>query len=361
MLYDVPAPAKINLFLHVLGRRADGYHLLQTAFRFIGLSDTLHFDARQDGGIGRATELAGVSAADDLTLRAAHALKQATGTSAGVQITLEKRIPTGGGLGGGSSDAASVLIALNRLWNTGLSRGELMRLGLALGADVPVFIFGQSAWGEGVGEDLTAIALPEAGYVIAQPDTSVPTPTIFAHPGLTRNTKSLKIPGLVPLGALNASDRNVGGFRGQGFKNDLEPVVFDLYPEVGIARDWLHRQLNSQLRKQQPNGVGAQVRDVQVRMSGSGACLFAEYNDFESAVLAVQEIVATMRVSDGLYIAQDVKLTDDRSGSKAAADEATADSAGADKADGSKGQGRFRLLQASTGLTEHPLRHWIAD
>jgi 4-diphosphocytidyl-2-C-methyl-D-erythritol kinase len=342
MLYDVPAPAKINLFLHVLGRRPDGYHLLQTAFRFIGLSDTLHFDMRADGGIGRAAELPGVAAADDLTLRAAHALKRATGTAAGVQITLEKRIPTGGGLGGGSSDAASVLIALNRLWNTGLSRAELMRLGLSLGADVPVFIFGQSALGEGVGEDLTAIALPEAGYVLAQPDASVPTAAIFSDPRLTRDTKYIKIMGLASGYTESGS---LSGFKGVDFKsdpltfkNDLEPVVFDLYPEVRRARDWLQSRLSSRMRE-----------EVNVRMSGSGACLFAEYNDFEQAALAVQEIVATMRVSDRLYTESSGELG---SGKKPAGEQAERQAGE---------QGRFRLLQAFAGLAEHPLRRWIAD
>lgn len=181
-LYDVPAPAKVNLFLHVVGRRPDGYHLLQTAFRFIDLCDTLHFEARADGVISRATELAGVSEDDDLTLRAARALQQATGTRQGAQIALEKRIPQGGGLGGGSSDAATVLIALNRLWGTGLSRRELMALALPLGADVPVFVFGQSAFAEGVGEKLTALDLPARAYLVAQPDASVPTVGIFPHP-----------------------------------------------------------------------------------------------------------------------------------------------------------------------------------
>src|SRR5690606_9068822 len=173
------APAKLNLFLHVVGRRADGYHLLQTVFRFIDLADTLHFEARADGAIGRAYELPGVAESDDLVVRAARSLQLATGTRQGAQIDLRKRIPQGGGLGGGSSDAATTLIALNRLWGTGLSRSQLMRLALPLGADVPVFVFGQSAFAQGVGEDLTAVALPPAAYLVVQPDAGVPTAAVF--------------------------------------------------------------------------------------------------------------------------------------------------------------------------------------
>lgn len=323
MLYDVAAPAKINLFLHVVGRRSDGYHLLQTVFRFIGLSDTLHFDVRADGVISRAAELPGVSEADDLCLRAAHALKRATGVRAGAQITLEKRIPAGGGLGGGSSDAASVLIALNRLWGTGLTRTELMRLALPLGADVPVFIFGQSAFGQGVGEELSAVELPPRAYLVAQPDASVPTVDIFRSPDLTRNTDCVRIADFLTelsfteraeedgTGKCRASDR---------FHNDLEPVVFRRYPVVGQSQSWLENALSERCHAR-----------TRVRMSGSGACLFAEFSDLDQAVLAEQEIIATMRVSDRIYTPQDEM------------------------------QVRFRLMQACPGLPEHPLRDWIAD
>ncbi len=296
-LYDVPAPAKLNLFLHVVGRRADGYHLLQTVFRFIDLCDTLHFDARADGVISRATELAGVSEADDLTLRAARALQHATGTRQGVQIGLEKRIPQGGGLGGGSSDAATVLIALNKLWNTGLTRRELMDLALPLGADVPVFVFGQSAFAEGVGEALTAVTLPDRAYLVAQPDTSVPTVGIFSAPDLTRDSSYITIADFLASPTFSFG------------KNDLEPVVHRLYPEVSRASRWLAEQ------------------GYPVRMSGSGACLFAEFSELSEAVLAKAEISAIMR--------------------------------GAVKTN-STSHPRFRLVQACTGLTEHPLRNWIA-
>lgn len=300
-LYDVPAPAKLNLFLHVVGRRADGYHLLQTVFRFIDLCDTLHFDLRSDGVISRATELAGVPEDQDLTLRAAHALQRATGVRQGVQIGLEKRIPQGGGLGGGSSDAASVLIALNKLWGTGLSRRELMALALPLGADVPVFVFGQSAFAQGVGEDLSAVTLPERAYLVAQPDASVPTPKIFSAPDLTRDSSYITIEDFL------ASPTFCFG------RNDLEPVVFRLYPEVLGASRWLAEQ-----------GI---LRETPVRMSGSGACLFAEFSELSEAVLAEAEISAIMRGADKTF---------------------------------SQTHPRFRLVQACAGLAEHPLRNWIA-
>lgn len=299
-LYDVPAPAKLNLFLHVVGRRADGYHLLQTAFRFIDLADTLHFEHRPDGVIERAYDLPGVAPQDDLIVRAARVLQQAAGTSHGARIGLIKRIPQGGGLGGGSSDAATTLIALNRLWNTGLSRRELMALALPLGADVPVFVFGQSAFAQGVGEELVAVALPEAGYLVAQPDASVPTAAIFGAPDLTRDTKPVKIADFL-------------AYPKAGFgKNDLEPVAFARYPEILRCSEWLKARLQAP-----------------VRMSGSGACLFAEFVTQARALLAQQEITATMRVAAN-------------SKTRSTAPE-------------------FRLIQACAGLAEHPLWHWIAS
>ena len=310
-LYDVPAPAKLNLFLHVVGRRADGYHLLQTVFRFIDLCDTLHFDVRSDGVISRATDLPGVPEDQDLTVRAARALQKTTGTRQGAQISLEKRIPQGGGLGGGSSDAASVLIALNKLWNTGLSRQELMALALPLGADVPVFVFGQSAFAQGIGEDLTAVTLPERAYLVAQPDASVPTVGIFSAPDLTRDSSYITIADFLASQTFLPSESPKGSAHGNALygKNDLEPVVYRLYPEVLGASRWLAE------------------RGLPVRMSGSGACLFAEFSETSQAVLAEQEITAIMR--------------------------------GAVKTN-SQTHPRFRLVQACTGLAEHPLRNWIA-
>ncbi|MFJ3461836.1 4-(cytidine 5'-diphospho)-2-C-methyl-D-erythritol kinase [Achromobacter spanius] len=310
-LYDVPAPAKLNLFLHVVGRRADGYHLLQTVFRFIDLCDTLHFDMRSDGVISRATDLPGVPEDQDLTVRAARALQNATGTRQGAQISLEKRIPQGGGLGGGSSDAASVLIALNKLWNTGLSRQELMALALPLGADVPVFVFGQSAFAQGIGEDLTAVTLPERAYLVAQPDASVPTVGIFSAPDLTRDSSYITIADFLASQTFLPSESSGEVAKGCALygKNDLEPVVYRLYPEVLGASRWLAE------------------RGLPVRMSGSGACLFAEFSETSQALLAEQEITAIMRGADKTF---------------------------------SQTHPRFRLVQACTGLAEHPLRNWIA-
>lgn len=310
-LYDVPAPAKLNLFLHIVGRRADGYHLLQTVFRFIGLADTLNFESRGDGRIERVDPLPGVPAETDLTVRAARALQAATGTRQGVSIALEKRIPMGGGLGGGSSDAASTLIGLNRLWNTGLSRAELMRLALPLGADVPVFVFGQSAFAEGIGETLTAVALPERAYVVAQPDASVPTPAVFGDPDLTRDTACITIADFLASTDSGAVSNALFG------RNDMEPVVYKRFPEVSRAAEWLAS-----------SDVG-----IVARMSGSGACLFAEFPDMPAAVLAERKIAATMRDAGKM----------------------------ADKSQADEPPVRFRLVQASPGLIEHPLRHWIAS
>lgn len=309
MMYDVPAPAKLNLFLHVVGRRADGYHLLQTAFRFIDLCDTLHFEARRDGRIERVSDLPGVPSEQDLTVRAAQALQQATGVRAGVNIALEKQIPQGGGLGGGSSDAASTLIALNRLWNTGLSRRELMALALPLGADVPVFVFGQSAFAEGVGEQLSPLDLPNATYLVAQPDSSVPTANIFSDPDLTRDSSYVTITDFLASQSFGADSATQSAPEFFG-RNDLEPVVFRRYPEVSQAAQWLTE------------------RGIHVRMSGSGACLFAQYATEKQAVLSKREITATMRVAS--------KLT-------------------------SESQVGFRLIRVCPGLVEHPLRDWIAS
>ncbi len=246
-----PAPAKLNLFLHVVGRRADGYHLLQTLFRFIDLNDTLHFTLRADGRVCRLNALAGVPEEQDLCVRAARLLQRETGCRLGADIALEKRIPMGGGLGGGSSDAATTLLALNRLWQLGLSRAHLMRLGLELGADVPVFVFGDNAFAEGVGEKLQPYALPEAWYVVLCPPVQVPTAEIFAHPELTRNTISMTMRAL-PKG----QDFRAG--RIPGLRNDLQAVACGLYPAVAEHLAWL-------------------AQFAPALMSGSGACVFAEF------------------------------------------------------------------------------------
>lgn len=243
-----PAPAKLNLLLHVLGRREDGYHLLQTVYQLIDLSDTLTFAPRDDGTIRLAAPLAGVAEGDDLTVRAARLLRAETGCAAGATIAVEKRIPLGGGLGGGSSDAATALLALNELWGTGLARSDLARLGLALGADVPFFLHGRNALGEGIGEVLTTLVLPPLWYVVIAPQVAVPTREIFNSVALTRDTKPLRITAF---------------FAGLG-RNDLEPVVRAGYPEVARAIDWL-------------------ARHGTARMSGSGSSVFAAFEREDEA------------------------------------------------------------------------------
>jgi len=238
-----PAPAKLNLFLHVLGRRADGMHELQTLFRLIDRADQVGVRVRSDGVLQRIGTASGVRAEDDLCVRAARKLQQSCGATLGADLALEKKIPIGGGLGGGSSDAATVLLVLNRRWRTGLSRAQLMALGLELGADVPFFAFGQNALGEGIGERLTAVALPERWYLVLTPQTSVATASVFADNALTRNTKPLKIP---PF------------FFGLG-ANDLEPVVTQRHPEIAAHLAWLRE------------------RTAEARMTGSGGCVFAEF------------------------------------------------------------------------------------
>ncbi len=261
-----PAPAKLNLFLHVVGRRADGYHLLQTLFRFIDLNDTLHFTLRADGEIRRVNAIEGVPADQDLCVRAALLLQQETGCAQGVDIELEKRIPMGGGLGGGSSDAATTLLALNRLWSLGLSRERLMQLGLSLGADVPVFVFGSNAFAEGVGERLQAYELPETWYVVLSPPVHVPTAQIFTHPELTRNTISITIRAL-PTG---------GTFHAGQFGNDLQPIACKLYPVIEQHLAWLEHYSPA-------------------LMTGSGACVFAEFATEAEAKAVLQKLPDSMR------------------------------------------------------------------
>ena len=236
-----PAPAKLNLFLHVVGRRADGYHLLQTAFRLLDWGDTLDFALRTDGRIHRVNTVPGVVEDDDLVVRAARLLQAHTGSGLGADITVHKVLPMGGGIGGGSSDAATTLIALNRLWGTGRTRVELQALGLQLGADVPVFVFGQDAFAEGVGETLQPLALAPAWYVVVSPGISVPTAEIFSAKDLTRNTPPIKM----------------ADFAASTTRNDLQAVACSRYPEVQGAIDWLDAF-------------------APAMMTGSGACVFAE-------------------------------------------------------------------------------------
>ena len=237
-----PAPAKLNLMLRVTGRRADGYHLLQTVIRFIDYGDTLLFRVRDDGVISRVNDVAGVAAADDLAVRAARLLQQASASRLGADITLEKRLPVGGGLGGGSSDAATTLIALNHLWGAGLPRARLLELALELGADVPVFVNGENALAEGIGERLTPLDLPPAWYLVLVPRVGVPTARIFADPELKRDSKTIRIQ----------------SFSVEQAGNDLEPVICRAYPEVARHLAWL--------RRAGPAWV-----------TGSGACVFAAF------------------------------------------------------------------------------------
>ncbi|WP_234084358.1 4-(cytidine 5'-diphospho)-2-C-methyl-D-erythritol kinase [Azonexus sp. R2A61] len=263
-----PAPAKLNLFLHVTGRRTDGYHLLQTVFRFIDRQDTLHFAPRDDGAIVLATPTPGVAPGDDLTVRAARLLQQATGCRQGATIRLDKTLPMGGGLGGGSSDAATVLLALNFLWNLAVDRSELEKIGLTLGADVPVFIHGHNTFAEGVGETFTDIDLPPATYLVLHPAVHVPTAAIFTAPELCRSTP-----------AIAAADWRPGIGH-----NDLEAVACARFPAVAEHLAWL------------------KARNPQAMMTGSGACVFAPYADPAAAAATLAELPAGMRgwLADGL-------------------------------------------------------------
>ena len=260
MANQYPAPAKLNLSLLVTGRRSDGYHLLQTVFRFIDFGDQLQIDVRDDGRIVRARELPGVAADDDLTVRAARLLQEASGTKLGATIALDKRLPLGGGIGGGSSDAATVLLVLNRLWRLDWPRERLQTLGLALGADVPVFIFGQSALATGVGEQLTRLDLPPAWYLLLVPPVSVGTARIFQDADLIRNSIPLTIP----------------PFSFAAGRNDLETVVCRHYPEVDRYLKWLRQH-------------------AVARMTGSGACVFAEFGSEAEAREVAGRLPETMR------------------------------------------------------------------
>ncbi len=267
-LAGFPAPAKLNLMLRVTGRRADGYHLLQTVFRFIDFGDTVRLRVRRDGVITRLQSLPGVEEAQDLTLRAARALQAASGTPLGADIAVEKRLPMGGGLGGGSSDAATTLLALNYLWRTGFTRKRLQDLALQLGADVPVFIYGQTTLAEGVGEVFSPLPVPAAWYLVLMPPVAVATAGIFQHPELKRDSEPIKIQGFsVPAG------------------NDLEPLVCRLYPEVARHLAWLKT-------------VGG------AQMTGSGASVFAAFADEAGARRALQACPPDMRgfVARGLDV-----------------------------------------------------------
>jgi 4-diphosphocytidyl-2-C-methyl-D-erythritol kinase len=243
-LHNVLAPAKLNLFLHITGRRDDGYHLLQSVFMLIDWCDTLHFDVRDDGVIERE-DLNVTLPADDLVMRAAQSLQRASGTTLGAHIAIEKHIPAQAGMGGGSSDAATTLLALNRLWGLKWPLSKLMPLGLALGADVPFFLGGHNAWVEGIGEKMTPIEVPDARFAVVKPNAGLETAKIFRSPGLQRATETATM----PVFAVNP----------YGFgRNDLQPVAQALCPEITEALQWL-------------GSFG-----LSPRMTGSGSAVFAQ-------------------------------------------------------------------------------------
>jgi 4-diphosphocytidyl-2-C-methyl-D-erythritol kinase len=253
-----PAPAKLNLFLHIIGQRPDSYHELQTVFQLLDYGDELQFELTNDGIISLIDNLNDVATIDNLVYRAAAALQQYTNSNYGVTIKLHKKLPAGGGLGGGSSDAATTLLALNKLWQCGLSVSELAAIGLILGADIPVFIHGRTAWAEGIGEKLTPIVLPPKWYLVIHPQIMVSTAAIFGHKNLTRNSQAITLAAFL---------------EGQG-RNDCESVVRNTYPAVDKALNWLSQYAKPSL-------------------TGTGACIFAEFSDKESAEAVLANLPVT--------------------------------------------------------------------
>ena len=261
---DYPAPAKLNLFLHVVGRRADGYHLLQSAFTLIDRCDAIRIRVREDGVIARVNDVPGVPEGEDLAIRAARRLKEVSGTPLGADIELEKHIPMGAGLGGGSSDAATVLWTLDRLWATHLGADALRGLGAGLGADVPFFLFGRNAWVEGIGERLAPLEIPPRWYAVLVPPVQVSTPSVFGAAELTRNTEPLKM-----------EDFSVKDRTGR-YRNDLESVVVQRFPEVRRHLEWLRQH-------------------GEARMTGSGACVFAAFEGREGAQRVIDALPGSMQ------------------------------------------------------------------
>ena len=253
-----PAPAKLNLFLHITGQRPDSYHELQTVFQLLDYGDELQFELTNDGIISLIDNLNDVATIDNLVYRAAAALKQHTNSDYGVTINLHKNLPAGGGLGGGSSDAATTLLALNKLWQCKLSISELATIGLILGADIPVFIHGRTAWAEGIGEKLTPIVIPPKWYLVIHPQIMVSTAAIFGHKNLTRNSQAITLAAFL---------------EGQGH-NDCESVVRSTYPAVDKALNWLSQYAKPSL-------------------TGTGACIFAEFSDKESAEAVLANLPVT--------------------------------------------------------------------
>ncbi|MFZ6045288.1 4-(cytidine 5'-diphospho)-2-C-methyl-D-erythritol kinase [Pseudomonas sp. CR3202] len=255
----LPAPAKLNLMLHILGRRADGYHELQTLFQFLDHGDELGFAVRQDGEIHLRTEVPGVPHDSNLIVRAARKLQAESGCRLGADIWLDKRLPMGGGIGGGSSDAATTLLALDRLWNLGWSEDRLAALGLSLGADVPVFVRGRAAFAEGVGEQLTPVDLPEPWFLVAVPQVFVSTAEVFSDPELTRDTPPIKVRSLLEGGG----------------RNDCQPVVEKRYPDVRNALILLNKFTSA-------------------RLTGTGACVFGSFPNKGDADKVRRQLPATL-------------------------------------------------------------------
>ena len=264
---DYPAPAKLNLFLHVVGRRRDGYHLLQSVFTLIDLHDTLRFRVRPDGVVRRVNDLPGVLPDDDLIVRAALLLQEASGVPQGADIEIDKRIPMGAGLGGGSSDAATTLLALNRLWRTGFDREALAEIGAGLGADVPFFIFGRPAWAEGIGDRLRDVEVPPRWYVLLTPPAHVPTQAAYTAPELTRDTEALKMEDFSAHPNAVWSDSR--------FHNDLEAVVTARFPVVREHLEWLRQHGDA-------------------RLTGSGSCVFAAFDSRDAAQRVIDALPAPM-------------------------------------------------------------------
>ena len=255
----LPAPAKLNLMLHILGRRADGYHELQTLFQFLDFGDELGFAVRADGAIRLHSDLPGVAHDSNLIVRAARALQQQTGCALGVDIWLNKRLPLGGGIGGGSSDAATTLLGLNRLWQLHWDEDRLAGLGLSLGADVPVFVRGRAAFAEGVGEKLTPVTLSEPWFLVAIPQVLVSTAEVFSDPELTRDTPPIKVRSLLEGGS----------------RNDCQPVVEKRYPEVRNALILLNKF-------------------VSAKLTGTGACVFGSFPNRDDADKVARQLPATL-------------------------------------------------------------------
>jgi 4-diphosphocytidyl-2-C-methyl-D-erythritol kinase len=282
-LHNCRAPAKLNLFLHVTGRRPDGYHLLQSVFQLIDRADTLHFDLRSDGRIVRTTAVPGVPEEQDLIVRALRLLageyRRRHGREApGIDVAVEKLLPMGGGLGGGSSDAATALMAANHLWQAGLSQQELMALGLPLGADIPFFIFGETAFAEGVGEALQAVAGPDCWYVVVEPGVQVSTPAVFSAPDLTRDTEPVTISDFSRHLAVHGEPGSFG-------KNDLQAVAVRLFPPVAEAVEWLGRY-------------------GRARMTGSGACVFCAFSSESEADQVLAQVPAVWKAWKAKALAQ---------------------------------------------------------